>query len=337
MNYRFNRILCLYDSYLGHASSHSRGLLFKDFYIKYGWNVQFIDYRNSKHDEILNTINDCDAVYMIKVADIDLYKKIKSQTNTIIIFDFIDSLWTPIHQRAGWQNLNEILSLSDAVFAYNEIIANYANQFSKSIFIIPASVHPEKFKIASNSFNKDKEHLTVGWVGSPGTVQSLTIVNEALVNISKKYKNSRFIFLGCNDISFLKYTENLNITLINDYTESIMINELIKFDVGIYPAPLDMDDYRIRGGGKAFLYMAAGVPPICHYAGGWTDEIIEEETGMLVKLESEWFEKIDKLLSNPALREKISFLGNNYVNEKYSSEIVFKLIDKSLRSIIKHN
>jgi glycosyltransferase involved in cell wall biosynthesis len=332
------RILCLYDPLMGHASYLSRGLLFKDEYKKNGWEVCFLDYRKVSAEEILREASQCDLTYTIKIADLTICKAIKEKTQSKLVFDLIDSLWTPVHQQAGWTNLDEIIKLSDAIFSDNEWVAAYGRKFIDKIFIIPACVQPHRFdEIKARTLIRSGNELVVGWVGSSGTVQALALVRDALDRLALKYPNLRFRILGCADPLKLPKFENLQVTALEQYDEETMISEMLGMDVGLFPAPLGMDDYVMRGGHKAFLYMAASVPPVCHNVGAWTSEIEEGVTGMFVNNSEDWYLKIDQLLCDVELRTRIGSAAHRLVTERYSIQRVFSSIDTAMRNVIRQD
>ena len=319
-----NNILCIYDSRLGHASSQTRGILLKDQYILNGWNVKFIDYRLSTYAEIISIAEKCELIYAIKVADLSLYKAFKIHTHAKIIFDLIDSLWTPIHRQYGWQDLDEIINLSDAIFSDNEYVADYARKLGKQIFIIPQCVPIEKIdEMRLLLKNKTNEKLVIGWIGSGGTSQALKIVAKPIVELAIKYPHLEFRILGCSDTSLLPNLNKQQLKVIPEYNEEVMIRNIIEMDVGIFPAPLGLEDYVIRGGGKAYLYMGASVPPVCHEAAGWVKEIEDGISGMIITKSEDWFIKIDLLLSNSELRQQIGKAGRQFVMDRYSIKEVF--------------
>ena len=330
-----NNILCIYDSLLGHASSQTRGILLKDQYILNGWNVNFLDYRLSTYAEIIYIAEKCDLIYSIKIADLNLYKAFKIYTHAKIVFDLIDSLWTPIHKQYGWQDLDEIITLSDAIFSDNEYVADYAKKLGKKIFIIPQFVPVEKFDEMRRLLRiKTNKKLVVGWIGSNGTCQALKLIAKHVVQLAIKYPNLEFRVLGCSDLSLLPNLNNQQLKVINEYNEEVMIRNIIEMDVGIFPAPLGLEDYVIRGGGKAYLYMGAAVPPVCHEAPGWVEEIEDGVTGMIVTQSEDWFTKIDLLLSNSELRQRIGKAGRQIVVERYSIETVFDKLQLAFLNVI---
>ncbi|MDB5049669.1 MAG: hypothetical protein JWO30_2740 [Fibrobacteres bacterium] len=329
------KVLCLYDSMMGHVTCRTRGLMFKDEYIRNGWDIRFHDYRSTHPQEILRLASECDVTYTLKVSDLTLLKAIKEHTRTKLIFDLTDALWTPIHQQAGWTDLDAILRISDAIFSENEWVCAYARKFTDKVYSIPVCLQPEKFDALRAAMPaRDPDSLVVGWVGSNGTVHSLELVREALDKLSYKYRDLSLHIMGCTDPLQLPEFKNLVFTVTPEYDEAAMMKSILAMDVGIFPAPFGLEDYAIRGGQKGFLYMTAGIPAVCHNAGDCGARIKDGVTGMLVDKPEDWYTKLDTLLGDRDLRRRMGREAGAAIRLGHSLENVFSVMDASLLAVM---
>lgn len=329
------KLLCVYDPVMGHSTLHVRGLIFKDEYLRRGWDIRFLDYRQAGVDEIVRQASECDAVYLLKVADLRVYQQLKEKTKAKIIFDLSDTLWAPVHQAAGWTDLDRILALADAIFSENEWICAYGRKFTSNVYVVPPCTKPERFDAIKASLPaRDPDTLVVGWVGSTGTARSLHKVGDALDALALKYRNLEFRILGCADPLELPAFRELIFSVHGAYDEDRMMREILSMDIGIFPAPLDMEDYKYRGALKAKLYMSGGVPAVCHNFGDCATMIKDGVTGMLVDKTEDWYVKLDQLLGDAALRKRMGRAAYESIRAEHTMEHVFTILENSLLKVI---
>jgi len=96
------------------------------------------------------------------------------------------------------------------------------------------------------------------------------------------------------------------------------IPTLQRFDIGLYPLPLDSEWMLGKSGLKALQYMAVGVPVVATAIGANFRIIEDAITGFLVTSNNEWIEKIEFLINNPEQRKNIGLAGRENVVKKYS-------------------
>jgi hypothetical protein len=88
-------------------------------------------------------------------------------------------------------------------------------------------------------------------------------------------------------------------------------------DVGIMPLP---DNARSRGKAsyKILEYMAAQIPPVASPVGTNASVIEPGVTGFLPRSDDEWFDALDRLVRDPALRQCLGERGREMVRAQYS-------------------
>jgi len=96
-------------------------------------------------------------------------------------------------------------------------------------------------------------------------------------------------------------------------------------DVGIMP--LDDDEWtRGKGGFKLLQYMAAGLPTVASPVGVNTEITVDGETGFLASSPEEWESRIERLLADPELRQRMGSAGRRRVEGRYAMPLVSRQV-----------
>src|SRR5690606_12603751 len=93
---------------------------------------------------------------------------------------------------------------------------------------------------------------------------------------------------------------------------------LQRFDIGLYPLPLDNEWVLGKSGLKALQYMAVGLPVIATAVGANFRIIRDGETGFLVKTREEWLERLSQLITDASIRKELGTASRKNVEEHYS-------------------
>ena len=90
-------------------------------------------------------------------------------------------------------------------------------------------------------------------------------------------------------------------------------------DIGINWLP---DDSWSRGkcGLKVLQYMAAGLPVVANPVGMNREMVVHGRTGFLASTPEEWADAIERLASNPKLRQAMGQRGRHLVEERFGVE-----------------
>jgi glycosyltransferase involved in cell wall biosynthesis len=302
---------------------------------KRGWDAQFIDYRDYSEEHLIGLASSVDVVYLLKVASLSLVQKLKSGTKAKIVFDLADALWKPIHRQAGWQDLEAILTTVDCIFTENEFIDEYGKRFNRTIYV-PIVTNVNKFDEARRQFPRNKNKaLRVGWLGSAGTAIALTNISSLIVPVFRRHPELELRVVGCKNAELLSGYAGLNMTIVTEYDEPRMFEEIVQFDIGLFPPPSDLEDYRMRGAQKAMFYMQAAVPPIALNIGDCARIIEDGVTGMLVNEPSDWANKLEELINYPEKRISMGELASQKIRIGHSHEEVFNQLEAALITVMR--
>ena len=295
---------------------YSTGSIFQKFFITLkSFKIRIKDVRRS---------NQFDIIFIQREAFMTgsvFFEKQFSKSKAKTIFDFDDSIWLLDTSKANkiWQwmksakKTRKIIAVSDLIFAGNNYLADYANQFNENVKIIPTTINTNLFQRKSEY--KDNQKICIGWSGSLTTIKHFENAIPFLVKIKQKYPDKVF-FKVMGDQTY--QNEELDIKGI-PWSSATEVEILSSFDIGIMPLP---DDQWVKGkcGLKGLSYMALEVPTIMSAVGVNPGIIDEGVNGFLANTEEEWVNKISLLIESFELRKKIGKNARKTVEKKYSTE-----------------
>lgn len=247
-----------------------------------------------------------------------MFERILARSRARVVFDFDDAIWikdvSEGNQPLSWLKnplkTDKIIKVSDAVFAGNEYLANYARRLNSNVMIVPTVIDTD-YHSKKNRHENDK--VTIGWTGTTTTLKHFRTALGILKIIHAKY-GDQVRFKVIVDQEFV--VDELSIVASRWRKES-EIEDLSEIDIGIMPLP---DDEWTKGkcGFKGLQYMAMEIPAIMSPV-GVNNEIIEDGiNGMLAATDEEWIDKLSLLIESKELREKLGRNGRETVLQKYS-------------------
>lgn len=246
------------------------------------------------------------------------FEKQFKKTGKKIVFDFDDAIWLPnisdSNRRFTWMKnpskTSEIIALSDAVIAGNTYLAGYAKRYNANVHCIPTTIdtgyHQRKAPHPGTT-------LCIGWTGSHTTIQHFNHAIPVLKELKQRYGN-KISFKVIGDPYYRNEELNIQGEKWDLHDE---IEQLSKIDIGIMPLP-DNEWSQGKCGLKGLQYMALEIPCVMSPV-GVNREILEDGVnGFLAGPDTEWVEKISRLIEDPELRQKIGSQARRTVEEKYS-------------------
>ncbi len=339
------RVLFVIDSVLGHVTVHLRGLMFQEMFRRHGWDVDFVNLRTSgrrklnswtvrrAENKIVRAAKKYDVVYLLKIASKRLVQRLRSESDVRVAFDLTDALWQPIHRAHGWNDLEDILRLSDAITSENDFICAYGRKFNDTVLSIPVCTQIERFdRLCEQVPPRSDDRVIFGWVGSPGTVAALESIRQPLDRLFARHDHLHLRILGCGRAAIPTF-EHVRYSTRPTYDEEEMIREILGMHIGLFPAPADIEDYRIRGALKAMLYMSGGAVPVCFNAGDSRNVIEDGVNGMLVDDTDQWFTKLDALATDASRLKMMRRRAQESIRQGHSMEHVFGRLEAVLVEI----
>lgn len=323
---RARRVLFVIDEEVGHVTAHLRAQIFVQPLAQRGWEATVLDARRDGTETIVRAARRADAVVMAKVPSLSLLREVRAVSRGPVLFDFTDALWMPHHQSHGWQDLHALLSESDALLCDNPAIAGYGLTYNPHVHLWPATTRVELFDAAraSRAVRTD-DVVRIGWVGSQGTATALQQLVAPLSALARTTPNLELAVWGC-DPSAVPVIPGVRVSVTSAYTEAEMIEAMIGLDIGVFPAPAGLEDFRNRGPLKGLLYMSAALPVVVQRGGELDDIIVQGVSGFTADGPEEWTQHLTALALDPALRRTMGAAARAAMNGRTLEAITDSLV-----------
>jgi glycosyltransferase involved in cell wall biosynthesis len=239
---------------------------------------------------------------------------------TPYVLDFDDAIFHKYDQhRFKWvrriygHRIDRLMAGACLVVAGNHYLANRATAAgARHVEVIPTVVDLVRYgKKLSLVITQPR----IVWIGSPSTVQYLLELAEPLRALAERQPFTlRVVGGGAVTIPGV----NIESLSWSADKEAKLIAEC---DVGIMPLR-DTSWERGKCAYKLIQYMACGLPTVASPIGANRDVVVEGETGLFANTPSAWVEKLESLLTDAQLRQRLGQAGRERVEAEYSLQQV---------------
>ena len=225
----------------------------------------------------------------------------------------------------------EIIKDFNRNFLVSEIDKKYLNSYAETegIEIIPNGVDIEYFSYCDNSYDIN----CIVFVGNLRTYPN----NDAVIYfcdaifplILKKRSDVKFYIVGANPTKrIFSLSRNKNVVVTGE------VNDVRPY---LRRAAVSVCPMRTGSGiqNKILESMASGTPVVTSTIGLEGIDAVPDEGILIADDDSQFAEKILTLLENKDLRRKISIGGRKLVEQKYSDEVVMKMLEKVIHELKK--
>lgn len=192
-----------------------------------------------------------------------------------------------------------------------------ARQSTARTTMISSTIETRKYRLRAPH---DNDHVpVVGWSGSHSTSPYMKLIAEPLYELSRS-QTFRVRVVGDAEFTYGEVIDQAVQLHATAWAADAEIADIGSFDIGLYPLP--NDDWVLgKSGLKALQYMALGVPVVATRIGTSPAVIGDDCCGFLVSTPHEWRARIEQLLTDPALRQRLGEAGRHRVEQYYSVEV----------------
>lgn len=259
---------------------------------------------------------------------------LKSFFKRPLVYDFDDAIFLSNTSDANSMvsvlkypsKVGSIIARSDAVIAGNSYLAEYAGRYNRSVDVIPTCVDTSEF--VPSAARAERPCPVVGWIGTPTTAPYLANLGPVLDRVTARAPfvlrvagAGREMRLPGVNVSSLPWSLEKEVELFNTC------------DIGVYPLT---DDAWGRGkcGFKAIQFMACGVPVVASPVGVNREIVQDGVNGFLASNETEWTDKLTRLICDPRLRRQLGDAGRRTIEERYSLRVNAPKMERVLRNVL---
>lgn len=221
-----------------------------------------------------------------------------------------------------------LISWSDVVICGNPFIAKYVSSKGKRTEIIPTVVDTEIFSPTKKNDSKD---LVVGWIGTHSTFPFLQKILPVLQDLARKHRYKlKIVGAGVDEIKLDEVQiDNLKWKLERE------IEDFQSIDIGLYPLVEDSQSGFVAGksGFKAIQYMSVGIPFVVSPIGVCAEMGVVNKTHFSAATLEDWYNALDKLMSDSKLREIMGNNGRQHALKHYTVENQVDKLSKLLSGV----
>ena len=249
-------------------------------------------------------------------------------------------------------NPHTVIDLDDAIFLGNQprakaalaqpwrviagshFIFDYAAPLNPGAVLVPSSVPLDRYEPLPQDGESSRRTVTIGWLGSPSTVKYLRHLVEPLRQLAAEGHAIELLIDGAGrEAAGMPSFTGVTVTCTPSYGDADIPALVDRYDIGVMP--LDGGPWeRAKCAMKALIYMAAGKPAICSRVGENPFVIEDGVNGFLVDAADGWTAALRALIADPQRRADIGRRGRKTIEERYSADVSFALLDRHVFSQI---
>ena len=278
---------------------------------------------------ILTLAPRADLVFLQGVLPPAWYMRALNRLNPFTVIDLDDAIFLGNPPRA-----KAALALAWRVVAGSHFIRDYAAPLNAGTVLVPSSVPLDRYEASPPPGDPARRVIRIGWLGSPSTVRYLQQLVEPLRPLAAEGHTIELLVDGAGrDAAGVPSFSGINVTFAPSYRERDIPSLAGRYDIGVMP----LDDgpwERAKCAMKALIYMAASKPAICSRVGENPYVIEHGVNGYLVDSEEGWTTTLRGLMADPQRRTDIGRRGRQTIEQRYSADVSFALLDEHVFSRI---
>ena len=253
-----------------------------------------------------------------------------------LVFDFDDAIWlrnvSDGNQRFAWlknyTKFPHIVGRAHVTVAGNEYLASWARQYSPNVVVVPTCIDTDRF--APVVHRSARAWVTIGWSGSPSTIEHLRTLLPVLERVKRVY-GDRVRIRVMGDPAFAHPPSEIRGERWSPEAELALLRDM---DIGVMPLP-DNEWTRGKCGLKGLLSMAMGTATVMSPVGVNTQIVRHGENGFLATSDDEWFDVLSHLIEDEDLRARIGAAGRATVVDRYSIRRWERSVADALRRAVR--
>ncbi len=214
-----------------------------------------------------------------------------------------------------FRKTDDLIRWAALVSCGNRAIAEYVSARGAKVRIIPTVVDTEIFRPIVRSPKGGQ--VVLGWIGTHSTFPYLRSIFAVLERLAKTYDFRLKVVGAGQDHVVVPNVQVENLPWQMDRE----VEDFQSIDIGLYPIDASLYSGKWasgKSGFKAIQYMAVGIPYVATAVGASAELGDPGTTHFFASSENEWYEALEKLISDPELRAAMGAAGRQYVIANYN-------------------
>lgn len=246
-----------------------------------------------------------------------IFERLIHCLNKHLVMDLDDAIWerpafvsSPFLRFMDFGWTAKLAILCRHAVAGNEVIKAYVEQAGCPATIIPTCIDMDLHRQKAYDASPDRP-VVLGWTGLSDNLGYLDRIAPAIQSLAERYRLELMI-------STAKPYHYPGIPIRNRaWTLSEEIAYLTEADIGLMPLE---DTPRARGkcAFKALQYMGVGTPVVLSPVGMNRDVVEDGVTSFLADSVEEWRDRLEQLIRDPELRERMGRAARRHIEAQYS-------------------
>ncbi len=249
-----------------------------------------------------------------------------------LIYLLDDPLYIPYRSPSnGWLSYlkfvgktKSLCRMSRAVLVNSPSHKRFASGYNRNVWEIPSVVDADTY--TGWAPHPSDGTVCVGWTGSDSSAENMQVIREPLEVLGRR-EDVELRFIGAREFGL----PGISYTAV-PWRASTEVEDLRSLDVGLLPlqlTPWTPHKFYL----KLVQYMALGIPPVATPLGCNPLLIKEGETGFLAASVAEWTTKLERLVTEPELRERIGRNAAALALSRYTLQANAERIVAAFRSL----
>lgn len=232
---------------------------------------------------------------------------------------------------------NQIARRSIFCIAASRFLEEFLLKFNKKVYYIPSGVDTELFKPSLNGPSEDK--IVFSWIGTfhkKEYIENIEFALDCFSLLRERYSHTYFEIIGDgiyrNDLEKIINQYDDQHILLKGWIDPDRVPEYLDtIHIGLLPVVSDTKFNQAKSPTKLFEFMAMAKPTVSSDIGETTSIIQDGINGFLTRTKEEFIGKMQRLIEDCKLRQRIGEKARETVEEDYS----LKFLGKRLYEILK--
>ncbi len=259
------------------------------------------------YDQIISKARSTDKFVLYEIDD--------------LLFDLPDSHPERTQElyNAALMPMMAAMSEADLVLVPTETLGKVVEGYNHNVVILPNYLDDSIWQFKQPVRKASDATVTIGYMGSDSHTPDLSIIASVLRELLAAYEGKlKLEVWGTPLPSELQGVEGVSWhpSPTNIYTDFVKFFQTLEFDFVIAPLADNLFN-RCKSGLKFLEYSAIGAPGVYSKLPPYEDIVIDGVTGFLAGTETEWIEKLTRLIEEPELRQNMAVAAQQTVQERW--------------------